>query len=473
MSASLFVALCARVTVPLPFTPVPLTLQNFGVLLVGLTLGSRRGFAALALYLVEGACGMPVFNPAGPGGVAQLLGATGGFLLAYPFVAGLAGWIMERGKASFRARRAAGVLAEVRAVRRRPFVAGGADPFFRAGSALRALLVRVRGSDQGHVGGRSLDRMAACPQGAGMSFVETPSGNTAATRSRSQGFIARRCASTREISIAHSPDSDDAFMFYALATNKVRVPGLRFTHTLCDIETLNQKAREGDGVYDVTAISFHAYPYIQDNYALMPSGGSVGDGYGPMIVATQGFSQSEVKHKKIAIPGTLTTAYLALRLFAPGIETEVVPFDQIIPQIVEGKYEAGLIIHEGQLTYSKAGLQRIVDLGKWWLKITGLPLPLGGNAIRRSLGPELTAKVSRALRDSIQYALDHRDEALAYAMQFARDVDSQLADKFVGMYVNERTLDYGPDGREAVRRLLDMGYKAGIIPREARVDFVG
>ncbi len=280
-------------------------------------------------------------------------------------------------------------------------------------------------------------------------------------------------STVREITIAHSPDSDDAFMFYALATNKVRVPGLRFTHTLCDIETLNQKARDGNGVYDVTAISFHAYPYIQDNYALLPSGGSVGDGYGPMIVAAHGFSQSEVKRKRIAVPGTLTTAYLALKLFAPGIETEVVPFDQIIPQVLEGKFEAGLIIHEGQLTYSKAGLQRIVDLGKWWLKMTGLPLPLGGNAIRRSLGPELTASVSKALRDSIQYALDHRDEALAYAMQFARDVDPQLADKFVGMYVNERTLDYGPDGREAVRRLLDMGHKAGIIPREARVDFVG
>lgn len=305
-----------------------------------------------------------------------------------------------------------------------------------------------------------------------MSFVETPSGETAALAPETKD-ASRGSASTREISIAHSPDSDDAFMFYALATNKVRVPGLRFTHTLCDIETLNQKARDGNGVYDVTAISFHAYPYIQDNYALLPSGGSVGEGYGPMIVATQGFSQSEIKRKKIAIPGTLTTAYLALRLFAPGIETEVVPFDQIIPQVVEGKYEAGLIIHEGQLTYSKAGLQRIVDLGKWWLKITGLPLPLGGNAVRRSLGPELAAKISGALRDSIQYALDHRDEALAYAMQFARDVDPQLADKFVGMYVNERTLDYGPDGREAVRRLLDMGYKAGIISRAARVEFVG
>lgn len=301
-----------------------------------------------------------------------------------------------------------------------------------------------------------------------MSVAGTPSESTTVEVKD----VARGDAQVREISIAHSPDSDDAFMFYALATNKVRVPGLRFTHTLCDIETLNQKARDGNGVYDVTAISFHAYPYIQDNYALLPSGGSVGDGYGPMIVAAQGFSQSEIKRKRIAVPGTLTTAYLALKLFAPGIETEVVPFDQIIPQIVEGKFEAGLIIHEGQLTYSKAGLQRIVDLGKWWLKVTGLPLPLGGNAIRRSLGPELTASVSKALRDSIQYALDHRDEALAYAMQFARDVDSQLADKFVGMYVNERTLDYGPDGREAVRRLLDMGHKAGIIPREARVDFV-
>ena len=277
--------------------------------------------------------------------------------------------------------------------------------------------------------------------------------------------------SVREITVAHSPDSDDAFMFYGLATNKLRVPGLRFTHTLCDIETLNRKAQEG--VYDVTAISFHAYPYIQDQYALLPSGGSVGDGYGPMIVAPRAFTQSEIKKKRIAVPGKLTTAYLALKLFAPGIEVEVVPFDQIIPQVLEGKYEAGLIIHEGQLTYAKVGLHRVVDLGKWWQKVTGLPLPLGGNAIRRALGPELMLKVGTALRDSIQYALDHREAALAYAMQFARDLDSQAADKFVGMYVNERTLDYGPDGREAVRRLLDMGHKAGIIPRAAKVEFVG
>ncbi len=278
---------------------------------------------------------------------------------------------------------------------------------------------------------------------------------------------------TREISIAHSPDSDDAFMFYALATNKVRANGLRFTHTLSDIESLNRKAMEGDGVYDVTAISFHAYPYIQEKYALLPSGGSVGEGYGPMLVANRPYTENQIKGKRIAIPGTLTTANLVLRLFAPGIETEVVPFDQIIPQVLEGKFEAGLIIHEGQLTYDKSGLHRIVDLGKWWQKVTGLPLPLGGNAIRRELGPELIASVSTALSNSIQYALDHREEALAYSMQFARDLDSQLADKFVGMYVNERTLDYGKDGREAVRRLLDMGHKAGIIPEEPKVEFVG
>lgn len=276
-------------------------------------------------------------------------------------------------------------------------------------------------------------------------------------------------APVREINVAHSPDSDDAFMFYGLATNKVRVAGLHFAHTLCDIETLNQKAQEG--VYDVTAVSFHAYPYIQDSYALMSCGGSVGDGYGPMIVSPRPFSQTEIKKIKIAVPGKLTTAYLALMLFAPGIEVEVVPFDQIIPQVLEGKYEAGLIIHEGQLSYSKAGLQRVVDLGKWWQKVTGLPLPLGGNAIRRALGPETIASVTQALRDSIQYALDHREEALSYAMQFARDLDPQLADKFVGMYVNERTLDYGNDGREAVRRLLDMGHKAGIIPQTPRVEW--
>jgi len=279
----------------------------------------------------------------------------------------------------------------------------------------------------------------------------------------------RSSSQVREITIAHSPDSDDAFMFYALATNKVRVPRLRFSHVLCDIETLNQKALQG--VYDVTAISFHAYPYIQSHYALLPSGGSVGEGYGPMIVAPRAYALDEIKRKRIAVPGRMTTAYLVLQLFAPGIATEMVPFDQIIPQVLAGKHEAGLIIHEGQLTYDKSGLHRIVDLGRWWQKVTGLPLPLGGNAIRRSLGPQLMSQVASALRQSIQYALDHREEALAYAMQFARDLDPQLADKFVGMYVNERTLDYGPDGREAVRRLLDMGHKAGIISQEADVEF--
>lgn len=274
----------------------------------------------------------------------------------------------------------------------------------------------------------------------------------------------------REITIAHSPDSDDAFMFYGLATNRVQVSGLRFTHTLCDIQTLNQKAI-GDGVYDVTAISFHAYPYLQKNYVLMTCGGSVGEGYGPMIVANRAYAENEIRRKTIAVPGKLTTAYLALKLFAPEIETVVVPFDQIIPRVLEGKYDAGLIIHEGQLTYDRSGLYRIVDLGKWWYQTTRLPLPLGGNAIRRSLGRELISSVSGALRGSIQYALDHRSEALQYAMQFARDLDPQLADRFVGMYVNDRTLDYGADGREAIRLLLDMGHRKGIIPAEPRVEF--
>lgn len=275
--------------------------------------------------------------------------------------------------------------------------------------------------------------------------------------------------STREIKVAHSPDSDDAFMFYGMATNKVRVPGVKFTHTLCDIETLNRKALEG--FYDITAISFHAYPYIQDKYALMPSGGSVGEGYGPMIVASRNISLEEIGDCKIAVPGTMTTAYLVLKLFAPKIATEVVPFDEIIPRVLAGKYEAGLIIHEGQLTFNKAGLYKIVDMGKWWRDQTGLPLPLGGNAIRRDLG-ELISPCCAALRSSIRYALDNREEALQYAMQFARDLDPQLADKFVGMYVNERTLDYGKDGREAIAKLLEMGYNAGIIPTKPMVDFV-
>ncbi|HUY81325.1 MAG TPA: MqnA/MqnD/SBP family protein [Acidobacteriaceae bacterium] len=276
----------------------------------------------------------------------------------------------------------------------------------------------------------------------------------------------------REIRIAHSPDSDDAFMFYGLATNKVRRPGLKFTHVLTDIETLNHKAIN-EAYYDVTAISFHAYPYLQDNYALMACGGSVGEGYGPMIVAPKSLSLDEVKKVRIAIPGTLTTAYLALKLFAPEVETAVVPFDRIIPEVLAGNYQAGLIIHEGQLTYSQNGLYKVLDLGQWWREETNLPLPLGGNAIRRSLGDELMLTVTSALRESIQHGLEHREEALSYAMQFARDLDPDLANKFVGMYVNERTLNYGDDGREAIRKLLNMGHERGIIPHPVKIDFIG
>ena len=276
----------------------------------------------------------------------------------------------------------------------------------------------------------------------------------------------------REITIAHSPDSDDAFMFYGLATNKVRVPGYKFTHTLTDIETLNRKAQT-EQTYDVTAVSFHAYPYIQDNYALMNCGGSVGENYGPMIVSPRAFSLEEIKRVRVAVPGTMTTAYLTLKLFAPEIETVTVPFDQIIPAVLAGEFEAGLIIHEGQLTYARDGLRKILDLGVWWTEQTGLPLPLGGNAIRRSLGPEVQHIVTEALRDSIRHALDHREQALDYAMQFARDLDPALANRFVGMYVNDRTLNYGDDGREAIHKLLDLGHERGIIPQRARVEFVG
>lgn len=279
-------------------------------------------------------------------------------------------------------------------------------------------------------------------------------------------------AAIKEISIAHSPDSDDAFMFYGLATNKVRVPGYKFTHTLTDIEALNRRAID-EAFYDVTAISFHAYPYLQDKYTLMACGGSVGEGYGPMIVAPRKLSLDAVKKTRIAVPGTLTTAYLTLKLFAPEVETAVVPFDKIIPAVVSGEFEAGLIIHEGQLTYANDGLVKLLDLGQWWRDQTGMPLPLGGNAIRRSLGEETLLATTNALRDSIQHALDNREAALDYAMQFARDLDPALANRFVGMYVNDRTLNYGEDGREAIKKLLEMGYDRGIIPHRANVDFVG
>lgn len=274
-----------------------------------------------------------------------------------------------------------------------------------------------------------------------------------------------------DISIAHSPDSDDAFMFYGLATNKVRVPGYRFTHTLCDIETLNRRAQD-EAFYDVTAISFHAYPYVQKNYTLMGCGGSVGEGYGPMIVSNRPLALEDLAGMKIAIPGTLTTAYLALKVFNPKLETETVPFDQIIPEIQAGKFDAGLIIHEGQLTYASSGMHKILDLGVWWRETTGLVLPLGGNAVRRSLGAESLRIVTKAVHDSIQHGLENREAALEYAMQFARDLDSRLANRFVSMYVNERTLDYGADGRQAIRKLLDLGYERGIITVAPQVDFV-
>ncbi|HEY1768041.1 MAG TPA: MqnA/MqnD/SBP family protein [Terracidiphilus sp.] len=275
----------------------------------------------------------------------------------------------------------------------------------------------------------------------------------------------------KDISIAHSPDSDDAFMFYGLATNKVRVPGYRFSHTLCDIETLNRRAQE-EAFFDVTAISFHAYPYLQEKYALMGCGGSVGEGYGPMVVSNRPLTPADLSRIEVAVPGTLTTAYLALKIFNPEIKTATVAFDKIIPAILAGKYDAGLIIHEGQLTYTSSGLYKVIDLGVWWRETTGLVLPLGGNAIRRSLGAETHKVVSKALRDSIHHALDHRDQALEYAMQFARDLDSGLANRFVSMYVNDRTLDYGPDGREAIRKLLNLGFERGIIPVKPAVDFV-
>jgi 1,4-dihydroxy-6-naphthoate synthase len=274
-----------------------------------------------------------------------------------------------------------------------------------------------------------------------------------------------------DISVAHSPDSDDAFMFYGLATNKIRVPGYRFSHILCDIETLNRRARE-EAFYDVTAISFHAYPYLQDNYALMGCGGSVGEGYGPIVVSARPLATGDLGRIKIAVPGTLTTAYLALKIFNPAIQTVTVPFDQIIPEILACNFDAGLIIHEGQLTYSSSGLYRVLDLGAWWRETTGLVLPLGGNAIRRSLGPDSLRIVTKAVRDSIQHALDNREAALVYAMQFARDLDARLANRFVSMYVNDRTLDYGADGRQAIRKLLDLGFERGIITVAPKVEFV-
>src|SRR3954451_3760544 len=267
----------------------------------------------------------------------------------------------------------------------------------------------------------------------------------------------------RTIRVGHSPDPDDAFMFYALAHDKIDTGGLRFVHQLQDIETLNRRALRGE--LEVTAVSLHAYAYLADKYALLPSGCSMGDRYGPMVVARKPMSITDLEKVVIAVPGTMTTAYLALRLLLPkGVRHEVVPFDQIISAVAAGKYEAGLIIHEGQLTFQNQGLHLVVDLGVWWQEKTGLPLPLGGDVVRRDLGPELMHRISEYLKESIRYSLAHRQEALQHALKYARDMDVSLADKFVGMYVNDWTLDYGPRGREAVQRLLEEAHKAGVIP---------
>ncbi len=273
-----------------------------------------------------------------------------------------------------------------------------------------------------------------------------------------------------EIRVAHSPDSDDAFMFYALAEERLRTGTYRFSHTLQDIESLNRKALQGE--YEITAISFHAYVYIADKYILLPCGASMGDRYGPMVVARAALKQDELRGKKIAIPGTMTTAYLTLKLHQPDFDAVVVPFDQIMSAVRDGAADAGLLIHEGQLTYSNYQLHKIVDLGEWWHQNTGLPLPLGGNVVRRDLGIENIREIAQLLRASIQYALDHRDEALEYAMKYARDLDKKTADRFVGMYVNERTLSYGPDGQRAVQVLFDRAYEAGLIPKRITAEFV-
>jgi len=275
---------------------------------------------------------------------------------------------------------------------------------------------------------------------------------------------------TRTITVAHSPDSDDAFMFYALATNKLDTGDIQFTHVLKDIQSLNEMAMRG--VYDVTAISFHAYSYIADKYALLPHGASIGDNYGPIVVSREAVSADDLSKMKVAVPGTLTSAFLALRIFNSEFAYEVVPFDEIIQAVQEGRCDAGLLIHEGQLFYEKMGLHKVIDLGEWWHERTTLPLPMGGNAIRRDLGEDLMRKVSHFLRESISYSLEHREDALQYAMQFARDMDTETADRFVAMWVNELTLDYTDRGREAVSRLLTEGFERGIIPNRVEVDFV-
>ena len=276
---------------------------------------------------------------------------------------------------------------------------------------------------------------------------------------------------TRIIRVAHSPDSDDAFMFYALSQEKVDTGNLRFEHELSDIESLNRRALTGE--LEVSAVSIHAYAYISDRYALLSSGSSMGDKYGPRLVAREAMRREGLKGKTVAVPGEWTTAYLALKLYEPEAKHVVVPFDEIMSFVENGEADVGLLIHEGQLTHEGEGFYLIEDLGEWWYEETGLPLPLGGNVVRRDLGEETIGEVARLIKASIQYALVHREEALAYALGYARDLPPELADRFVSMYVNEWTVDYGETGRKAVRTLLSRGYEAGVIPHKVEVEFVG
>ncbi len=279
-------------------------------------------------------------------------------------------------------------------------------------------------------------------------------------------------STSHRLLLGHSPDPDDAFMFYGLATGRVDSGRWQFEHILQDIQTLNERAMRGE--LHITAISIHAYPHVAGRYALTSCGSSMGDGYGPMIVARRPMDVAALKGKRIAVPGRMTTAFLALNLLLgkDSFQHEVVMFDQILAHVADGKADAGLIIHEGQLTYQNNKLHCVLDLGVWWKELTGLPLPLGGNAIRRDLGERNMHEIAEIIKDSIQYSLDHRDEAVQHAMQYARDMNQSLADRFVGMYVNQWTLDYGDKGREAVRELLRRGHAAGLVPDPGRIDFV-
>src|SRR2546428_1929167 len=274
----------------------------------------------------------------------------------------------------------------------------------------------------------------------------------------------------KAITVAPSPDSDGALMFYALATRKIDTRDLNYIHALSDIETLNKKAMKGE--YEVSAVSFHAYAYMADKYALLSCGASMGQNYGPIVISGKPMRAKSLANKVVAIPGTLTSAFLTLRLFEPEVQYKVVPFDKILDEVQKGKYDAGLLIHEGQLTYREMGLHKVIDLGQWWLKQTGLPLPLGGNVIKRDLGQKLMERIGQDIRKSIQYGLDHREEAMAYAIQFSRGLDIPDVDRFIGMYVNDLTLDYGSEGRQAVRRLYQEAYKKKIIPERVALEFI-